>query len=377
MTPAPEKLLRELIALPSVNPALPANAEWTGERRVTDFLAHQGVRAGLEIEFQEVHPGRANLIARLTPSGGPARHRILLAPHLDTVGTDGPDRFRPLKRNDRLHGRGACDTKGSVAAMFGALLRLAAKGPRPTGTEIVFVGMVDEEVGQTGARAFAAIETKADLAIVGEPTRNRLVTAHKGDCWITLVTRGKAAHGARPELGRNAATEAARAILLLEEDYAAEIRQRRHPLLGSPTVNVGVVRAGRQPNIVPDQCAITIDRRTIPGETAATVRRELKRLFRERGLKIHLEPDAKDPCLPMETSAELPLVRRFMKLLRQREPLGVDFFCDASPLSAGGIPSVVFGPGDIAQAHTLDEWISLRSLNRAADQLETFLRAQP
>jgi succinyl-diaminopimelate desuccinylase len=377
MPPSPEKLLRELIALPSVNPALPADAAWTGEQRVADYLAHQGDRAGLEIEFQEVHPGRHNLLAHLTPGGGRIKQRILLAPHMDTVGVEDTSGFHPRRTGDRLHGRGACDTKGSVAAMFAALLRLANRTRRPAHTEILFAGMVDEEVGQTGARALAASGLTADLAIVGEPTRNRLVTAHKGDCWITLITRGKAAHGARPELGRNATVDAAHAVVLLETEYAAQLRDRIHPLLGSPTVNVGVLRGGRQPNIVPDRCEITIDRRTLPGETVSTVRRELRALFQHHGLRITIQPDTKPPCLPLETSPELPLVHQLLRLLRQRRPLGVDFFCDASPLAAGGIPSVVFGPGDIAQAHTVDEWISIGSLKRAADQLENFLIAQP
>jgi succinyl-diaminopimelate desuccinylase len=377
MTPTPEKLLRELIAIPSVNPALPADADWTGECRMADFLAHQGDRAGLEIEFQEVTNQRRNILSRLTPPGGRPKRRVLMAPHMDTVGVDGPQRLKPRRQGDRLFGRGACDTKGSVAAMLTALLRLANNGPRPIETEILFVGLVDEEVGQTGSRAFARSAIKADLAIVGEPTGNKLVTAHKGDCWLTLSTKGKAAHGSRPELGVNATVEAAKAVQLLESDYAAQLRERRHSLLGSPSVNVGVLRGGRQPNIVPDHCEIVIDRRTIPGETSATVQRELKQLFRTAGLKVTVEPDTKNPCLPLETSPDLPLVRQLMKILRQREPRGVDYFCDASPLAAGGIPSVVFGPGNIAQAHTVDEWISLKSLNRAADQLETFLRGQP
>lgn len=178
MPAKPEKLLADLIALPSINPALEAeNPDWQGERRMADYLAHQGDRAGLEIEFQGVFPGRANILARLTPSGGSPAHRILLAPHLDTVGVSDASRFTPVTEGDRLHGRGACDTKGSVAAMFTALLRLAGRKGRPRNTEIIFVGLVDEEVGQNGSRAFAKSDIKADLAIVGEPTRNRLITA--------------------------------------------------------------------------------------------------------------------------------------------------------------------------------------------------------
>src|SRR5215471_13022865 len=142
-----EKLLSELIALPSVNPAFaPARDPRAGEQRVGEFLAHRAARAGLEVEFQAALPGRRNLLARLTPAGR-VRQRILLAPHLDTVnGTRG--QFAPRMRNGRLYGRGACDAKGAIAAMMAALSELAERKARRVATEIVFVGLVDEENAQ-------------------------------------------------------------------------------------------------------------------------------------------------------------------------------------------------------------------------------------
>ena len=166
-----EKLLAELIALPSVNPAfVPKSAVGTrgprgrpagsasrpyrcyGEKNVADFLATVAARAGLEVEFQKVLPGRSNVIARLLPPGK-IRQTILLAPHLDTVGADD-SQFVPRRKNGRLYGRGACDTKGSVAAMLTALCELANMKSRPQETEIVFAGLVDEENAQIGSRAF-------------------------------------------------------------------------------------------------------------------------------------------------------------------------------------------------------------------------------
>jgi acetylornithine deacetylase/succinyl-diaminopimelate desuccinylase-like protein len=149
--------------------------------------------------------------------------------------------------------------------MFSALLNVAENGLSPKETEVVFVGLVDEENAQEGSRALAKSSLKADLAIVGEPTELTVVTAHKGDMWLKLVTHGKAAHGARPELGINAAHKMARVIDLLETEYAQELKSRRHSLLGHPTISVGMVHGGTQPNIVPDECEIQIDRRTIPG----------------------------------------------------------------------------------------------------------------
>src|SRR5262245_53067298 len=172
-----EKLLRELIALPSVNPAfLPEGHARAGEQRVADFLAASAASAGLDVEFQNVFPDRRNLLARLSPSGR-VRGRILLAPHLVTVNAE-ENQFTPCEKNGRLFGRGACDTKGSVAAMFSAVCDLAESKHRPRETEIVFAGLVDEENALGGSRALAASGFKADLAIVGEATRLQVVTAH-------------------------------------------------------------------------------------------------------------------------------------------------------------------------------------------------------
>ena len=371
------KLLRELIALPSVNPAfLPANDLRAGEQRVADFLAATAGRVGLDVEFQEVFPGRSNLLARL-PASGQVRQRILLAPHMDTVGGESSEIFDPREKDGRLHGRGACDTKGSVAAMLTALIELSGSPQRPGHTEIVFAGLVDEENGQCGSRALVAKGFRADLAIVGEPTRLQVVTAHKGDLWLQLETRGKAAHGSRPDLGRNAVHEMARIVDLLETAYAALLRKRRHALLGNPTVSVGAIAGGSQPNIVPDRCRISIDRRTIPGETEAGVRREIKSLLHRHRLKAKLLNIRSAPCLPMETNLKRPLVRQFLARVGQTGRSGAHYFCDAAVLSGGGVPSVVFGPGDIAQAHTADEWISLRDLDRATRMLLSFLQSLP
>lgn len=371
-----EKLLAELIALPSVNPAfLPPRHPQAGEKNVADFLASVAARAGLEVEYQKVLPGRSNFIARLLPRQ-PARQTILLAPHLDTVGADSI-RFIPQRKNGRLHGRGACDTKGSVAAMLSALRELAESKSRPKETEIVFCGLIDEENAQAGSRTLAASGFKADLAIIGEPTRLQLVTAHKGSLWLELTTYGRAAHGATPQLGKNAVHMMARVVDLIETTYAGQLRKKRHPLLGTATVNVGRIAGGAQPNIVPDRCVIAVDRRTLPGETEDGVRREIGALLRSKGLSATVGSAKLAPAVALETNPELPLVRQFLTCIKQRKTLGVDYFCDAAVLASGGIPSIVFGPGDIAQAHTVDEWISLAELERGKNLLLRFLRTLP
>ena len=373
------KLLRELIALPSVNPAfVPQDSPYGGEGRVGDFLARIAQSAGLAVEFQRVSGNRSNVLARYSPAGR-IKQRVLLAPHMDTVGGSPvtEELFRPRLTGNRLFGRGACDTKGSVAAMIWALIRLANTGERPQQTEITFAGLVDEESAQTGSRALAASKFRADLAIVGEPTRLKVVTAHKGVLWLELQTKGKAAHGARPELGRNAVHEMARVVELLESSYAGQLRRRKHALLGHATVNVGAIRGGNQPNIVPADCNALVDRRLLPGESDAGVMREMAGLFRKQKLRVSMRRSHPFECAALETNPGNKLVQLFLRTVGQRQPAGVDYFSDGGVLAQGGIPSVLFGPGDIAQAHTPDEWIDLRQLERAGQMLERFLRALP
>ncbi|HXJ61464.1 MAG TPA: M20/M25/M40 family metallo-hydrolase [Verrucomicrobiae bacterium] len=372
------KLLRDLIALPSVNPAfLPERDPRGGEQRIVDFLTATATRAGLDVETDEVFPNRCNLIIRLLPAGR-IRQRVVLAPHMDTVGVSSDEQFQPVLKRGRLHGRGACDTKGSVAAMTAALLNLAAAARRPSGTEVMLIALVDEESAQSGSRHLVRRGFRAELAVVGEPTRLRVVTAHKGDLWLQLETRGVAAHGSRPELGRNAVHLMARIVDLLETRYARQLRRLRHPLLRHATINVGTIAGGRQPNIVPDRCVIRIDRRTVPGERDSAVKQEILRFIRQHGFTASLvDTKSEGPAPPLETDRRLPLVQQFLRCAGQKDPAGVDFFTDAGVLAAGGIPSVVFGPGDIAQAHTADEWVAVRQVERATRLLQRFLEALP
>lgn len=373
------RLLRDLIAIPSVNPAfLPAGDPRAGEGRVGEFVAAAGARAGLAVDFQEVRPGRQNVLLRYLPPDRVAR-RILLAPHLDTVGSlDGSDDvFLPKIEGGRVWGRGACDTKGSVAAMLTALSRVVASARRPRATEITLACLVDEECHQHGSRALVAEGHRADLGIVGEPTQLQVVTAHKGDIWARLETAGKAAHGACPDRGRNAIRLMARVVELLEGPYAAEIGRRSHPLLGKPTINVGVIRGGGQANIVPDRCAIEVDRRMLPGENEAGVKREILGFLGRHGVRATFADVKGVPEPALETDPRLPMVQAFLRATGRTRVKGVDYFCDAAILATGGTPCVVFGPGDIAQAHTAREWIAVASLERGTALLERFLLSLP
>ena len=369
------KLLRELVARPSINPAFVDDPAVSGEERVAELLIDRARQAGLDFRRQPVLPGRKNLLVRLTPSGK-AQRRIILAPHMDVVPAEA-NQFKPVIKNGRLHGRGACDTKGSMSAFFQSLCDVAKSGRRPQQTEILFVGLVDEECNQAGSRKFAQAGPKGDLAVAGEPTLLQTVTAHKGDLWWRLHAQGKAAHGATPHLGKNAVHTMARVVDVLETEYAKQLRLQSHPLLGSPTCNVGVMHGGTQPNIVPDDAWIDIDRRTLPGETAAGVWREIRTLLKKHGLKATYTALKGVDSPALETDPNLPIVQEFLRSSRRRKTLGVHYFTDAAPIASGGTPAIVFGPGNIAQAHTADEWLDLKQLDQATAIVTRFLRVQP
>ncbi len=372
-----QRLLRELVARPSINPAfLKDRPDLTGEERVAEFLQDLARAEGIEVRRQPVLPGRKNLIARISPSGK-AKHRVMLTPHLDVVPAPEKD-FTPRVRKGKMYGRGTCDTKGSVAAFFTAFLELAQKGGRPEETEILFAGLVDEEFGQAGSRMLAQKGPKGDLAIAGEPTGLQVVTAHKGNLWLQLKTKGKSAHGSTPQHGRNAIDGMAPILEFLFGEYPKDLNSRTHPLLGSPTVNVGKIRGGSQPNVVPDECVIDLDRRTIPGETEASVKKELIEAFRNRDIPLpEFSKSRSVPCPPLDTDPNLPFCQSFLRAAKRRKSRGVPYFTDASPIAMGGTPALVFGPGNIAQAHSTDEWVEMEQVDRAHSIVSKFLKSLP
>lgn len=378
-------LLRDLIAIPSVNPAFAqTHPEWGGEGGMVDYLEKRSQRLRLEIRRQNVAPGRDNLWVGVLPtastSGKKPAHRVVMAPHLDTVGGQALHEglFDPRKVDGRIHGRGACDTKGCVAAMFHALERLAATPSRPQNTEVWFLGLVDEEKGQAGSRKVGASDWRADLVIVGEPTELKVVTAHKGLTYAVGKIRGRAAHGSKPQLGDNAILSAARLVEQIETTYSTNLKKQSHPKLGSGTVNVGKIHGGAQANIVPDYCEIHVDRRTLPGESKASVLAELMEIARLAGAQDKVEWDLGHLERPaMESSQDLSWTQTLMSHAGVTQTQGADYFCDAALISQGGSPSIVFGPGSIDQAHTADEWIEIESLERGSEILFNFLRSLP
>lgn len=372
MTQRLASLLRDLVAIESVNPAYPGGSR--GEAAVADYVEAYCVRVGLQVTRQPVLPGRENILAELRATG--AKQTLLFEAHMDTVdlGSLGIHALQPEVREGRLYGRGACDTKGSLAAMLAALDALQAERERLR-VNVMLLASVDEEHAFRGVTAFLGSKRPVQAAVVGEPTELRLVVAHKGCVRWRLTTTGRAAHSSRPEKGDNAIDQMAE-VLLAIRPFQTRLQARWHPLVGSPTLNVGRIWGGAGVNIVPERCTVEIDRRLVPGEDARAALDEFDEFLSGcAAANPRLQVAREEPFVvdwPLETPDDAPVAiaarAACADLDLPTQTIGVPYGTDASKLSAlGGVSTIVLGPGSIAQAHTTEEYVSLAEVATAAE----------
>lgn len=376
-------ILQSLVRIPSVNPDGAPGSPHAGERRVAEWTADFLRGLGAEVTLEEVLPDRPNVIGHFDggapTTGAAAKPRVLLAPHTDTVDVEGMtvDPFGAEICDGRLYGRGACDTKGTMAAMLAALEEMGPDRLATLGHAVSFAGLVGEETGQYGSRHLARHHHRRfAFALVGEPTSCGIVHTHKGCSWFTLETHGVACHGSTPERGRSAILEMVPVLIALSAGLRArfESGEFHHPVLGNPTVNIGTIHGGTRPNIVPSRCAIEIDIRETPALHRHGVRRLLDEWVEAAGFSQTVAIRGASSCAPLDTPADNPYVK---KLAALGAPLvGAPWFCDAAWLAEeGGIPSVAAGPGSIAQAHTADEFIEIAALEEGVRFYRRFLES--
>ena len=364
-------LLQHLVRIPSVNPENLTGTELTGESEIANFLAGWLEGLGAEVSLEEIRPGRPNLIARFSPLDG--RPRILLGPHLDTVGVGGMivDPFGGDIRDGRVWGRGSSDTKGPMAAMLWAL-RQTRELQKHSPIAIDFVAFMGEESNQWGSKDFAKNHGhEYTFALVGEPTSMQVVHVTKGSLWTTLKATGKAAHSSQPQKGENAILKLIRALDTLDHHLGSKLATFTHPVLGSSTMNVGVINGGSRPNIVPDLATAVIDIRITPALAAAGgALKLLQETIAAFDLPVEIVNPHENP--PMETDANHPAIKAL--LANGSSLAGAPWFSDAAHLSDGGIPSICIGPGSIDQAHTIDEFIDIKALEDGTLFFENFIR---
>jgi acetylornithine deacetylase len=361
-------LLSALVAIDSVNPALvPGGA---GEPEITAFIEGWARDAGLEAERLEATPGRPSVLVTARGRGGGGR--LLLCGHTDTVGVERmADPHRPRVEGDRLHGRGAYDMKAGVVAALIAARECARLG---LAGDVVVACVADEEHASLGVQE-AVRHVAADAAIVTEPTELEVVIAHRGFVWSEIEVEGRAAHGSRPHLGVDAIVKMGPVLTALGELDAA-LAERTHPRLGRGSVHASLIEGGAELSSYPGRCVLGLERRTLPGETAATIEREIAALL-ERCAAADPELRAEQRTLlvrdPFEIDEDAELVATVRGAAEEvlGTPVtlaGASYWADAAFIAAAGIPTVMFGPSGEG-AHAVEEWVSLRDTEAVARTL--------
>ncbi len=359
------ELTSRLVATDSVNPSLVRGG--AGEERIASMVAGWTRAAGLETQVLTETAGRPSVIARACGSGG--GRTLLLCGHLDTVGVEGmPSPHTPRLDGDRLHGRGAYDMKAGLAA---AMLACREASALDLAGDVVLAAVADEEHASIGVQEALAC-VRADAAIVTEPTDLGVAVAHKGFVWSQIEVSGRAAHGSRQHLGVDAIVKAG-PILTSIGRLDETLCQRSHPLLGHGSLHASLIEGGAEMSSYPASCTVGMERRTLPGETASQVQAELRSMI--DGCK------ALDPDLVVETRTllarepfEIGKDAEIVTLLRSAaaqvlgappEIVGASYWADAAFIAAGGIPTVMLGPGG-AGAHAVEEWVSLSDTEAVA-----------
>ena len=362
-------LLGELVAINSINPDLvPGSA---GEAGIARFVANWLEQAGLNVEIDEPVPGRPSVVAIARGAGG--GRSLMLNAHMDTVGVAGMERpLDPVVQDNRLYGRGAFDMKGGLAAiMFAAA---AAKKQQLRG-DVILTAVSDEEYASIGTASIVK-RWHADAAIVTEPTGLEICIAHKGFIWLEVETRGIAAHGSRPDLGVDAIVKMGKVLVGLEELDRSLRSAPSHHLLGSGSLHASLILGGQELSSYPERCVLSVERRTVPGETARDVESQVRQILdqlaeSDAAFKASLRTTLLREAF--EVSRDEPIVQavyRHAAAILGQEPdiIGATAWMDSAILSAAGIPTVIFGPGGEG-AHAVVEWVDLEQVQRCVEVL--------
>jgi acetylornithine deacetylase len=360
-------LIQELIRIPSESSGQTETDAAGPEQALVAHLAGLCAAQGISHEVQEVLPGRPNFIARFPRPGAP---RVLIVGHLDTVSAAGMDEpFAGVVREDKIWGRGACDDKGPLATALSTLLQLHGQ-QRQLGYEVIFAATIDEECSLAGAAALRERVESWDLCLCLEPTGLKIVKAHKGLYRCRITAHGKAVHSSAPELGHNAIITM---MEIIKDLQLFEFRFTRHknPELGKGSLAVTLIKGGTSINIIPDHCEISVDIRLLPEHFPPMVANAIRQLVGHRGTVEDIFV-----ARGMQTEMSAPLIGKFQETLRNEgfpeEAETAGYATDCSELQDGG-PSIIWGPGYIADAHQLTEHIEIAQVKAAAQVLEAFL----
>ena len=377
--PLLQKLLRDLVAIDSVNSTLVPGAR--GEAAASEFLLEFLRGQGIDAEVYEAAPGRPNVVALIgapLKSPAPPRPALAILAHIDTVGAgDMPDPFTPAERGGCLYGRGALDIKSGVAAMCAAAISLVRERTifsRP----LLLAAVVDEECNSIGTEALLK-KFSAEAAVVLEPTDLNLVIAHKGYAWFEITTHGRAAHGSLPAEGRDAIRMMGRFLVALDGAEKAFSSPPPHPLLGHSSLHASLISGGQEVSSYPAECRLQLERRTLPGETDAQIEAQMRNLLenlRAEHPQFQATLRAGGSRPSYEISREAPIARAAATAIRQVTGSvnfsGMAAWTDTALLAAAGIPGVVFGPRGRG-LHGAEEYVELDSVTACAEVLRRMI----
>ena len=361
---------QQMVRLPSVNPFESTRlGPVEGEALFADWLVEQLDHLGYEPTRHEVVPERPNVWGVGPGGDGPI---VMLGGHLDTVGVEGysGDPFSGDLSEGRVYGRGSCDMKGAFACFLEVAEVLASSGQALPG-RLMIAGIADEEAAMLGSTAFPSHGPAADFAIIGEPTELTICTAHLGQYAVPIRTFGRAVHSSIASEGLNAIEQMMKVVSALGE-YRDELHARPgHAMCGSGSVNAGVIRGGNMVSIVPDLCELEVDRRVSPLQTSAEVRGELVALLESIAAHDHsFAWELGAPLVdsgPLDTPLDHPVVLAAQIAARRNEtPDDAVAFSGSTDAPNLGVPAIIWGPGSLSQAHTIDEYVEVSQLDSAA-----------
>jgi acetylornithine deacetylase len=369
------KLLRELIAIDSVNPSLAAGGK--GEKDIAEAIAQEMRVAGMDVEISEAAAGRPNVVGVI--EGRNAGRSLMFCGHTDTVGVEGMKApFDPVVRDGKVYGRGSQDMKGGIAAMIDAARKIALSGGLETGRLIV-AAVADEEYASLGAEALVKNWT-ADAAVVTEPTDLNIAVGHKGFSWVQIITEGRAAHGSRPKEGRDAILRMGRVLARLENLNRELLSKPPHSVLGTGSLHASLIEGGREMSTYPDFCKLQLERRTISGEAmeiALSECLEIIDVLKKEDSEFAAAAEFMFGRPPYETPAEHPLPQMLETAVEctghKTKRDGMSFWTDAAILGQAGIPSVIFGPGG-AGLHSIEEYVIADEVISCRDALYELAR---
>jgi acetylornithine deacetylase len=359
------QVTQELVRINSTNPLL--SPDGAGEMEIANYVAGCLEELGLEVKLSEVAPGRMNVVGTLKGSGG--GRSLLLNAHMDTVGVEGMtiDPFGGELRDGRIYGRGSQDMKASLGAMLAAAKALV-DAEIPLKGDLLITGVADEEHSSLGTEGLVK-EFGADAAIVTEPTDMHLCRAHRGFIWFEVEVFGRAAHGSRYAEGVDANMRMGRFLAELDKLEQELLKREPHPLVGPPSLHASLLEGGTEISTYADYAKVTIERRTIPGETVEAAQAEIQEIVDKLSAEdetFRAKVTATFWRAPFEVDAGAKIVQALDKALAQRtgkapKHSGQTFWTDAALIADAGAETVLLGPVGFG-LHSAEEWVELASV---------------